>query len=67
MTIPKRNDIAIRNAMARNRQEIKEIPRYDENAEYKHLLWDKEHGQLPLFKISRFKELEAKYGVKQNL
>ena len=47
-----------------NKKPIKEILPYDEEQEYKHLLWDKKHKQLPLFKLDRFKELEDKYGHK---
>ena len=67
MVHPKRTDIAIINAMKRNKQEKKEIPKYDEETEYKSLLWDNEHGQLPISKQDRFKELELKYGIKPNL
>ena len=38
-----------------------EIPKYDEEQEYKHMKWDAEHGQLSSAKMARFEELRLKY------
>ena len=64
MAVPKRGDLMIRNLMAQHRKEKVIIPPYDEEAEYKHLLWDYEHGQLPISKVERFSFLKEKYGTK---
>ena len=64
MVIPSRNDNMIKNLMKLREQPPPKVIRYDEEQEYKHLMWDKEHGQLSPFKMNRFKELENKYGHK---
>ena len=66
MAVPSRKDLMIRNLMAQRNKEKVVVPHYDEESEFKHLLWDKEHGQLPLSKIERFELLKTKYGNKQN-
>ena len=64
MVIPSRKDLMIRNLMAQRRKEEVVVPHYDEEAEYRHLLWDNQHGQLPKSKTERFELLKTKYGNK---
>ena len=52
MVIPSRKDLMIKNLMAQRGKEKVVVPHYDEESEYKHLLWDDEHGQLPKSKIA---------------
>ena len=64
MATPSRADKMIRNLMALHEKPKVEIPKYDEEQEYNHLLWDKEHGQLSVHKNARFEELRLKYANK---
>ena len=61
MAIPSRNDQMIVRLMANRKKERVIVPNYDEEQEYKHLIWDFEHGQLPKFKEERFEELKRRY------
>ena len=61
MAVPKRGDLMIRNLMAQHKKDKVIVPSYDEESEYKHLLWDYEHGQLPKIKEERFEMLKSKY------
>ena len=64
MVVPKRMDLMIKNLMVQHKKDKIVVPHYDEEAEYKHLCWDYEHGQLSEHKRTRFQELKAKYGNK---
>lgn len=61
MAIPSRKDLMIRNLMSQHKKDKIVIPHYDEESEYKHLLWDYQHGQLSESKMDRFKILGLKY------
>ena len=67
MAVPKRGDLMIRNLMAQRKKEKVDVPHYDEESEFKHLMWDYEHKQLSEHKKARFDELKSKYGNKQNI
>ena len=62
MATPSRNDRMIKNLMEQHKKDKVIIPHYNEEAEYKHLLWDYEHQQLSEHKKQRFEELREKYG-----